>query len=314
MKILLDNLLRFHPNQPGRALVAVLAAVLSLVKRPSSHLLSPWYRSGYALIAGLVVTFGLGLFYNQTLRMIYFEVVFLPFLGKSPPLEYLECQWNSIFLEDNFSEDLLDLGKWQPYPHWGRVDPKGEEEQFYHDDAFEFKDGILRIRADKQNLGGKNYTSGLIQALPSYAFTHGCLEVRLRVPKGKGFWTSVWLYPLSNEWPPEIDIIESLGHESEIAYLSHHWKSPTGEHETYTESFIGQDFSDDFHTFTVNWSSKRIIWFIDEIERHRTETGVPQEPMFLIINLAVGGDWPGSPDETTSFPSYMEIDYVRISR
>ena len=72
------------------------------------------------------------------------------------------------------------------------------------------------------------------------------------------------------------------------------------------------DFSADFYTFAVDWEPGSIVWYVDGVERALTTKGVPDEPMYLIANLAVGGDWPGNPDATTVFPGYMDIDYIRV--
>jgi beta-glucanase (GH16 family) len=72
------------------------------------------------------------------------------------------------------------------------------------------------------------------------------------------------------------------------------------------------DYSEDFHIFAVVWNRKELIWYIDYQERFRTEHHIPTEPFFLLANLAVGGHWPGDPDQTTPFPSYYEIDYIHV--
>jgi beta-glucanase (GH16 family) len=219
-------------------------------------------------------------------------------------------QWQLTF-QDEFEGTSLDLSKWNTGPRWGRVDWKGEELQFYAEDAFDIQDGVLRIRADQRSMEGKNYTSGLIETRLSYLQTYGYFEMRAKMPEGQGLWPAFWLLP-DEDWPPEIDVLEYLGHDVDTIYMSNHWSDTENWHLSETTGYSGPDFSQDFHTFAIEWNPGEIIWFVDGVERHRTTTGVPDMPMFIIANLAIGGQWPGSPDSTTPFPSYLEIDYIRL--
>lgn len=219
-------------------------------------------------------------------------------------------QWRLTF-QDEFDGPQLDTAKWNTAPRWGRVDWKGEELQYYADDAFEFRDGVLRIRADQRSMEGKNYTSGLIETRFSHMQAYGYFEMRAKMPKGKGLWPAFWMLP-DKDWPPEIDVMEYLGHRPNTIYMSNHWSDSESWHQSETAGYSGPDFSADFHTYAVEWNPGEIIWYVDGVERHRTSTGVPDRPMFVIANLAVGGKWPGNPDSSTPFPSYLEIDYIRL--
>lgn len=220
--------------------------------------------------------------------------------------------WQMTF-SDEFDRAALDRARWTTYPRWGRVDWKGEELQYYADDAFELRNGVLRIEAEERQMEGKDYTSGLIETRFSFEQAYGYFEIRAKVPKGRGLWPAFWMLP-QNDWPPEIDVFEYIGHKATTLYMSNHWDGKDGEHESYTEAYYGPDFSADFHVYAVLWTPEEITWYVDGIERHRTNDGVPQVPMYVIANLAVGGAWPGDPDENTVFPSYLEIDYIRVYR
>jgi beta-glucanase (GH16 family) len=111
-------------------------------------------------------------------------------------------------------------------------------------------------------------------------------------------------------WPPEIDIMELLGHEPTRVYMTHHWGAWPNV-QSHGGSYAGPDFSQDFHTFAIEWRPGLLIWLVDGVLRFVSTTHVPDEPFFIILNTAVGGDWPGNPDQTTVFPQYHEIDYVR---
>jgi beta-glucanase (GH16 family) len=114
----------------------------------------------------------------------------------------------------------------------------------------------------------------------------------------------------------EIDIHELLGNALSTVYLTVHWgPSYTSGHQSDSTSYVGPDFSADFHTFAVDWDADRVIWYVDGVERFRhSGVGVPQVEMYVIANLAIGGTWPGAPNSTTSFPANYDVDYIRVYR
>jgi len=95
-------------------------------------------------------------------------------------------------------------------------------------------------------------------------------------------------------------------------HLSQHWRTESGQHEWSTLKFVGPDFSTDFHTFAVDWEPDQITWYVDGVERYRTTEHIPHEPMFLLANLAVGGDMGGPPDANTPFPAVEQVDFIRV--
>jgi MYXO-CTERM domain-containing protein len=111
----------------------------------------------------------------------------------------------------------------------------------------------------------------------------------------------------------EIDIHEILGQQPSTVYMTVHWGTDySSGHKSDGSSWVGPDFSADFHVFGLEWNPDSIVWTIDGVERKRhTGDGVPQVEMYIIINLAIGGSWPGAPDSTTTFPGLYQIDYVR---
>lgn len=219
--------------------------------------------------------------------------------------------WKLVF-SDEFEGPELNRNTWENYYWWGeRSLAATGEEQYYADDAFEFQDGYLRIRAERREMEGFQYTSGMISSRPGFAFKYGYIEARVRPPAGQGLWPAVWLLPVNGD-PPEIDIVELLGHEPTYAYLTNHYVDPFGNPQQVQWAYIGPDFTAGFHTFGVEWAPEQITWYIDGVERWSTQTGVSRLPMYIIISLAVGGGWAASPDESTPFPSYFDVDYVRV--
>jgi beta-glucanase (GH16 family) len=94
--------------------------------------------------------------------------------------------------------------------------------------------------------------------------------------------------------------------------MTHHFRDAERQHKSHGGSWSGPDFSAGFHDFAAEWSPERIVWFVDGQERFRSEDSIPKGKMFLLLNLAVGGDWPGSPDDQTQFPAALEVKYVRV--
>jgi beta-glucanase (GH16 family) len=220
--------------------------------------------------------------------------------------------WELTFA-DEFNGTELDRSKWDDHYWHGRTHSNNELE-YYAPDGYEVAGGRLRLKGERRRMGGRDYTSGMIASLGKFAQQYGWFEIRAKFPKGKGFWPAFWLLPVTKQWPPEIDVLEILGHEPEKIYFSTHWQDAGGHHQSKTQEYRGPDFSADFHTVALEWKPGEVIWYVDGVERARSSAGVPAEPMYLIANLAVGGDWPGNPDATTPFPGVMEIDYIRVYR
>jgi len=221
--------------------------------------------------------------------------------------------WKLTF-HDEFDGQAMDTQKWNPNDPWGRE--RNHELQAYVTNAFKVKGGILCINTDKRQAfySGKQraYTSGMMTTQGKFSQQYGRFEIRCRVPKGKGMWPAFWLLPDSLGWPPEIDVLEVLGHNPNKVYLTNHFRDEQKKHGSHGGSWSGPDFSAQFHEFAVEWSPKAIVWFVDGVERFRSEKSIPQGKMYMLVNLAVGGDWPGAPDEKTQFPAAFEVDYVRV--
>lgn len=221
--------------------------------------------------------------------------------------------WKLTF-DDEFNGTALDPAKWTPADPWGHE--RNHELQAYFKDAFEVRDGVLHIKAERREAfySGKQrtYTSGMMSTHDKFAQQYGRFEIRCRVPSGKGMWPAFWLLPEPLDWPPEIDVLEILGHQPNKVYMTHHFRNEQRQHKSHGGSWVGPDFSADFHEFAVEWSPQSIVWFVDGVERFRSEDSVPPAKMYLLVNLAIGGDWPGAPDEKTHFPATFDVDYVRV--
>lgn len=216
-----------------------------------------------------------------------------------------------LTFHDEFNGSSLDTSKWiDSYPHGARTHNNGEQE-YYSPTGYSVSGGQLHLTATRQPQGGMPYSSGMIASYSHFSQLYGWFEIRTKVPAGKGMWPAFWLLPANDTWPPEIDVLEILGNEPDKVYMTNHWGS-WNDHHQHGVGWTGPDFSQGFHTFAIDWEPGLIVWYVDGIERARSTQGVPDIPMYVIANLAVGGDWPGDPDATTPFPASMDIDYIRV--
>jgi beta-glucanase (GH16 family) len=239
--------------------------------------------------------------------------------------------WDMIF-NDEFDGTVLDTNKWTTC-YWWDWDNQGctiggnNEMEWYQPDDVIVTNGHLLLQARRREIvsnEGKIYpfTSGMISssraredaAPPGLLFQYGYAEMKARLPAGKGLWAGFWMLPGNYESKPEIDIMEVLGHTPDTIHMTLHYQMPNGNEVVEGNIWIGPDLSYGWHTFAVDWKPDNLIWYVDGIEhwRYSDSAHIPNEPMYLVINLAVGGDWPGAPDSSTRLPSYFEIDYVRV--
>lgn len=193
------------------------------------------------------------------------------------------------------------------------------------------EDGRLVIKALRETFAGpdnitRNYTSARLLTKNKFSQTYGRFEARIKVPYGQGIWPAFWM--LGNNidtarWPKcgEIDIMENIGKEPSIAHGTLHgpgYSGGSGISASYTLP-DGRKLSDDFHTFAVEWEPNVIRFYVDGLlYKMRTPADLPpgtswvfDHPFFIILNVAIGGTWPGNPDATTVFPQQMQVDYVR---
>jgi len=247
---------------------------------------------------------------NRLIRIVIgFSILVgsLSLVYKKTLASYTGCEYQLSF-SDNFNGVSLDNTKWNTqYPSGN-----GGEQQFYAPDVFKLEDGILKITAEKRSMHGYPYSSGILTTQGTFSQQYGFFSVRAKLPKGQGFWPAFWMLPVQPDYPTEIDVFEMLGSDPNTIYMANHWKGTNQDHQKKITPFQGPDFSLGFHTFSLLWNSSELIWYVDGVEQYHTTEGIPNMPMFLLVNFAVGGRWPGNPDSTTSFPSSMEIDFIRV--
>jgi len=187
------------------------------------------------------------------------------------------------------------------------------------------QNGKLVIHALKENYGGSSYTSARLTTQGKKEFTYGRIDIRAILPQGKGIWPALWMLGSNINtagWPAcgETDIMELLGQEPTKVYGTLHYGT-LADHGQRGGNFVLNTgkFSDQFHVFSLEWQQDQVKLFVDTtlyLTVNKTDV-IPytypfNAPFFFIFNVAVGGDWPGSPDGTTYFPQWMIVDYVRV--
>ena len=192
------------------------------------------------------------------------------------------------------------------------------ELQYYAPDAIVIEDGNLVITTLQREVSDRSYTSGHISTKGRHEQVYGRWEIRAKLPTSQGMWPAIWLLPTDGSWPPEIDIIELVGKEPNTVHHSFHWGplrdglKPWDLNQTSTDKVEGMPFGDAFHDFALEWTPDRITWFVNGKPTHNFTDKIPNTPMFLIINSAIGGFWPGPPGSETTFPEKMEVDRIQI--
>lgn len=212
---------------------------------------------------------------------------------------------------DEFDKPTLDRSRWSTnYTNVLATLPG--ELQIYTPDSFSASQGQLKIRAEKRSVDGFAYTSGAMTTFGSFTQAYGYFEIRARVPSGAGLWPALWMLPADKSWPPEIDILEFLGRDKANVWMTYHWVDGKGAHQKDGGGASSPDWTADFHTYGLQWRPGLLVWYIDAKEVKRVQgTHVASDPMFLLLNLAIGGDWAGPPNASTRFPATFDIDYVR---
>ncbi|MDC7220849.1 MAG: glycoside hydrolase family 16 protein [Spirochaetales bacterium] len=248
-----------------------------------------------------------------------------------PPVEdYTTGEEWTLVWADEFDGSELDREKWS-YDVGGHGFGNHELQYYTFEDNLQVKKGLLTIEARKEKYKGNPYTSSKIWTMGKAGWTYGRFVMRARLPQGQGIWPAFWMLPMdpyAMKWPAggEIDIMEMVGHEPATIHGTVHYGDPH-EYKGGKITLKEGQFSDDFHIFSIEWEPGKITWFLDGEPYYsqtewfskdlynREEYAYPapfDKDFMIILNLAVGGEWPGPPDSTTPFPQTLEVDFVRV--
>jgi len=244
--------------------------------------------------------------------------------------EWDRTGWTLVW-QDEFNQTSLDLTKWSHEiggHGWGN-----NELQYYTDDESNalIKDDHLIIRANivPAGMGEPNqlryFSSARLRTSGKGDWLYGRIDVKAKLALGQGIWPAIWMLPTDwsyGGWPEsgEIDIMEHVGHDEGRVHGSVHTESYNHKKNTQKSGIKMIDDANIFHLYSIEWSKDKIDFFLDDIKyftflndgKKDFKTWPFNKRFHLLINVAVGGDWPGKPDSTTVFPQEMHVDYVRV--
>jgi len=249
----------------------------------------------------------------------------IPAGGYETPTSYPGYQ---LVWSDEFQGESLDPTYWTHEIGTGSNGWGNSELQYYRENnTFIHENEYLVIEARREIFAGSQYTSSRIITSEKASFKYGRIDIRASLPKTQGIWPALWMLGDSfwqQGWPScgEIDIMEMLGHQPDKVYGTAHWGPNFSQRQLKERSiFSGPEgnFNERFHVFSIIWEEDKIEWYLND-QRFNTLTPADMngfnypfnEPFFFIFNIAVGGIWPGNPDQTTIFPQHMIVDYIRV--
>ncbi len=248
---------------------------------------------------------------------------------REDPVATTASTGSRVVLDENFDSGTLDASRWNTCHWWnkeGCTIASNNELEWYRPEQVTVADGTLRLTAapnrfDASDGNSYDFTSGMVTTGPTpdddnakVAITYGSVEVRFKAPAGRGLWPAIWLLPASKESRPEIDLLEMIGQKPNELILHFHPEDRDADSPSKRIQVADPGLAGGWHTVGLDWTPGKLVYTLDG-KPVWTVTGkqVPSEPMYLVMNLAVGGAYPGPPDAKTEFPATFEIDYVRMS-
>lgn len=240
----------------------------------------------------------------------------LPPLPPVPPPNPVDTSYKLVW-SDEFNGTSVDTSTWN-FERGGNGWGNNEQEYYQAANASE-SNGYLVITAKKETVGSNGYTSSRMTTQNKKQFTYGKIEARISLPVGQGLWPAFWLLGSDINtvgWPAcgETDIMEHINTDS-LIYGTIHWDN--NGHVQYGGNITISPSN--FHIYTVTWDKAAIRWYVDSVEykeaniqNNINSTEEFHKPFFIILNLAVGGNWPGQSIDDSKMPASMYVDYVRV--
>ncbi len=231
--------------------------------------------------------------------------------------------------DDEFDGPTLNASHWATCYWWSSTtctNATTKELELYKPQNVDVDHGLLRLTARKEPARGEDengrlrdfdYTSGIVSgAAPDtthFSFQYGYVEARANVPAGQGLWSALWMLPVDRSALPEVDIFEVFGQRPSTDHTTTHWNAD-GHAQQLGQARPGPDLSRGWHDFGLEWDSSSLVWYLDGREIWRVTRGeiIPRTEMYLLADLAVGGSFGGPPSASTTFPSSLVFDYVRV--
>ncbi len=244
--------------------------------------------------------------------------------GYMTPLTY---DGMNLIWGDEFEGTSLNNSKWSyelgdGCPNlcgWGN-----NELEFYKRENGIVKEGVVILEVKKEKFQNSDYTSARIKTQNKFSFKYGRIDIRAVLPRGQGMWPAFWM--LGNNissvgWPAcgEVDIMEMVGGKGRenTVHGNARWDQSGLTDKSGSYVLESGTFADEYHVYSLVWNEESISWYVDDVRYHTVSILDPDmsefhQEYFIILNLAIGGDWPGNPDATTVFPQRMAVDYIRV--
>lgn len=266
-------------------------------------------------------------------RGLGWGVAGLLLLGAGAPIASAQQAWVPVWA-DEFDGTNLNQFNWEAQVGTGpNGDGWGNNELEYYTarpSNVSVGAGLLTITARRENYNGRQYTSARLRTQGLHDFKYGKFEARIKVPAGQGIWPAFWMLPTNSPYggwasSGEVDILETIN-QATFAYGTLHYGAPWPGNVSSGGNRAGTWY-DGFHTYSIVWEPDEIDWYVDGSRYNRVTSatwysslaaGNPRAPFdvpfHLLLNLAIGGNWPGNPDGTTVLPATLQVDYVRVSQ
>lgn len=262
-----------------------------------------------------------GNFTNRTLSLQTDIVLPIACWGLCSDCLTLEPENWPLTWADEFDGNSLNTNVWSHNIGTGSSGWGNNELQYYtnSENNLQISNGTLKIIARNEPTNGSNFSSARIITNNIFEFQYGRVEARIKVPMGQGIWPAFWMLGANFEsvgWPlcGEIDIMEHVNNEN-VVHGTMHWLNNTHTYRGSTVPFT----PDSFHLYGIVWNEQRVVFTLNNhpyfqipFSSSNNTQQIFQKPFFFLLNIAVGGNWPGSPDASTVFPATMEVDYIRI--
>ena len=245
----------------------------------------------------------------------------IPETGYSTPETY---EGMTLVWSDEFDGPEINSNNWTFEIGTGNWGWGNNELQYYQGDNTSIIDGNLVVEARRQTLENSNYTSSRLITRGKQSFQYGRVDIRAVMPEGQGIWPALWMLGsnhLQVGWPTcgEIDIMEMIGGEERdnVVHGTAHWNQDG--HVSYGQSMtnVSGKLSEEYHVYSIIWDEQSIRWYFDDVNFNTIDItpaalSAFHDDFFFIMNIAVGGIWAGSPDNTTLFPQWLIVDYIRV--
>ena len=257
------------------------------------------------------------------MKNLLFTALLLPFLALTSqgPTRHAHAAnlptgaWQQTYVDE--FHGLSSLAHYNDCYRWACAGGWNGELERYVPNAVAINNGTLDLQASKCTVSAHGityaYCSGMVTTADKFSFLYGYAEARVLLPAGQGLWPAFWMLAQNGQSTTELDIMEVLGNDPSTINVGSHWLA-SGHHKHHGAAVKAADLSSGYHTVAVDWEADHMTFYEDgNVLWTTTDTAaIPHTAMYLIFNLAVGGNWPGSPNSSTSFPANFLIDWVHV--